>query len=131
MHLVIIGGGPAGYTAAFDAARRGMRVTLAEQSSLGGTCLNHGCIPTKTMRASADALDMARRMAEFGVTGCASPAIDPALVKKRKNGVIDTLRGGLQKTAASLGIELLHGQAQIQGPGKIVEIGRASCRERV
>lgn len=129
MHLVIIGGGPAGYTAAFDAARRGMRVTLAEQSSLGGTCLNHGCIPTKTMRASADALDMARRMAEFGVTGCASPAIDPALVKKRKNGVIDTLRGGLQKTAASLGIELLHGQAQIQGPGKIVVRGESGLVE--
>lgn len=119
MHLVIIGGGPAGYTAAFDAARRGMKVTLAEKSSLGGTCLNHGCIPTKTMRASADALNMARRMAEFGVTGCASPAIDPALVKKRKNGVIDTLRGALQKTAASLGIRLLQGEARIQGPGKI------------
>lgn len=120
MHIVIIGGGPAGYTAAFDAARRGMKVSLVEKSSLGGICLNHGCIPAKTMRTSADALNLARRMAEFGVTGCANPSIDPFMVKKRKNGIIDTLRDGLQKTAADLGIELLQGRAKILGPGKVV-----------
>lgn len=119
MRLVIIGGGPGGYTAAFEAARRGLDVTLVENAKLGGTCLNHGCIPTKTMRASADALIHARRMAEFGVVGCNDPAIDMAIVQKRKNSVISTLHGGLEKSAAALGVKLLHGQATIIGAGKV------------
>ena len=65
--LTVIGGGPGGYTAAFAAARAGMRVTLVECEALGGTCLNHGCIPTKTIKSSAEALEMAQNAAEFGV----------------------------------------------------------------
>lgn len=53
--LTVIGGGPGGYTAAFAAARAGMEVTLVEAAHLGGTCLNSGCIPTKTLKASAEA----------------------------------------------------------------------------
>lgn len=119
MHLVIIGGGPAGYTAAFDGARRGMRVTLVEKSWPGGTCLNHGCIPAKTMRASADALNMAKRMLEFGVTGCGQATIDPAAVKKRKDNVINVLRQGLTKTFASLGIRLIQGGAFVRNRNQI------------
>ena len=51
MRITVIGGGPGGYTAAFEAARCGCAVTLIETEALGGTCLNHGCIPTKTLRA--------------------------------------------------------------------------------
>lgn len=57
MKLTIIGGGPGGYTAAFAAAKAGVEVTLVERAHLGGTCLHTGCIPTKTLRSSADALD--------------------------------------------------------------------------
>lgn len=120
MRLVIIGGGPAGYTAAFEAARRGMEVTLVENARLGGTCLNQGCIPTKTIRASADALVTARRLSEFGVTGCPDPAIDLEIVQKRKNTVISTLVNGLEKTAASLGVRLVKGQATIKDAEKIM-----------
>ena len=66
--LTVIGGGPGGYTAAFAAARAGMEVTLVEAAHLGGTCLNSGCIPTKTLKASAEALETALRLAEFGIT---------------------------------------------------------------
>ena len=59
IRLTVIGGGPGGYTAAFAAARAGMSVTLVESGYLGGTCLNNGCIPTKTLKASADALELA------------------------------------------------------------------------
>ena len=119
MNLAIVGGGPAGYTAAFEAAKRGLKVTLIEKAHLGGTCLNHGCIPTKTMRASGDALIMARRMAEFGVRGCAGPEIDPGAVLGRMKTVISTLTGGLQKTCANLGVRLMHGDASLAGPRKI------------
>lgn len=119
MRLTIIGGGPGGHTAAFEAAARGMEVTLVEKAALGGTCLHHGCIPTKTMRASADALVIAWRMAEFGVTGCAAPGIDPAAVQKRKNSVINTLTGGLEKTCVKLGIKLVHGTAEIKNAAEV------------
>ena len=66
MRLTIIGGGPGGYTAAFAAAEKGCEVTLIENSALGGTCLNRGCIPTKTMRASADAFGMASVLPNMG-----------------------------------------------------------------
>lgn len=114
MRLTIIGGGPAGYTAAFEAARRGCEVTLVERETLGGTCLNHGCIPTKTLRASADAMDMARRLAGYGVTGCAAPEIDAEAVQRRAASVIGILRGGLEKTCDRLGIRRLQGAARVR-----------------
>ena len=78
IRLTVIGGGPGGYTAAFAAARAGMSVTLVESGNLGGTCLNNGCIPTKTLKASADALELALRLSQFGITGQGVPAVDPA-----------------------------------------------------
>ena len=113
MRVIIIGAGPGGYTAAFEAAARGMEAVLVEGAALGGTCLHHGCIPTKTLRAGADALALARRMAEFGVTGCGEPAIDPVAAQKRKNAVIGILTGGLEKTCARLGVRLIRGQAEL------------------
>ena len=88
IRLTVIGGGPGGYTAAFAAARAGMSVTLVESGNLGGTCLNNGCIPTKTLKASADALELALRLSQFGITGQGAPAVDPAavLVRKEKAG---------------------------------------------
>ena len=82
--LTVIGGGPGGYTAAFAAARAGMEVTLVEAAHLGGTCLNSGCIPTKTLKASAEALETALRLAEFGITCEGTPHVDPAAVLARK-----------------------------------------------
>lgn len=113
MRLTIIGGGPGGYTAAFAAAEKGCDVTLIENSALGGTCLNRGCIPTKTIRASADALCMAARLAEYGVRGCETPGIDPHAVRKRKESVIAILKGGLEKTCAHLKVTCLHGTATV------------------
>ncbi len=111
--LTVIGGGPGGYTAAFAAARAGLQVTLIEREALGGTCLNWGCIPTKTLKASADALELALRLSEFGVVGSGTPTIDAVAVRTRKDKVCDVLRGGLEKTCTKLGIRLLRGQATL------------------
>lgn len=67
--ITIIGAGPGGYTAAFEAAKAGAEVTLVESARMGGTCLNCGCIPTKTLKSSAEALETIRRAAEFGLSG--------------------------------------------------------------
>ena len=114
-HLTVIGGGPGGYTAAFAAARAGLVVTLVESAHLGGTCLNEGCIPTKTLKASTDALDLALRLAEFGVH-CGEVTADIAAMTARKDKVRDILRGGLEKTCAKLKITLLRGHARLLSP---------------
>ncbi|MDE6734932.1 MAG: FAD-dependent oxidoreductase, partial [Desulfovibrio sp.] len=114
MRITIIGSGPAGYTAAFEAARRGCAVTLVERDALGGVCLNRGCIPTKTLRASADAVLLAARLAEFGVTGMGTPGIDAGAVQKRKESVTSILRTGLAKSCERLGISRLHGTARLE-----------------
>ena len=111
--LTIIGGGPGGYTAAFAAARGGMAVTLVEASHMGGTCLNSGCIPTKTLKASADALETALRMAEFGITCDGTPQIDPAALLARKEKVMATLRGGLEKACARFKVRLCKGHGKV------------------
>ena len=87
MKLTIIGGGPGGYTAAFAAAKARVEVTLVERAHLGGTCLHTGCIPTKTLRSSADALDTVARLREFGIAGdcAATPDMSAIVARKRKD----------------------------------------------
>ena len=86
MRITVIGAGPGGYTAAFAAAKRGAEVTLVESKWLGGTCLNCGCIPTKTLKASAEALETVARAAEFGISGVGTPEVDmPAVIARKRN----------------------------------------------
>ena len=66
MHIIIIGAGPGGYETAVEAAKKGIEVTLVSEGPVGGTCLNEGCIPTKTLWKSASLLEEMRRAAEFG-----------------------------------------------------------------
>ncbi|MGC8640708.1 MAG: FAD-dependent oxidoreductase, partial [Isosphaeraceae bacterium] len=68
VEVAILGGGPGGYVAALEAARRGASVVLIEKEKLGGTCLNVGCIPTKVLTTSAELLTQARGAAEFGLS---------------------------------------------------------------
>lgn len=110
--VVILGGGPGGYNAAFSAARKGFEVTLVEQDKVGGTCLNTGCVPTKTIKASTEALHLAKRMNEFGIDfdGTVKPNIEAIITRKSK--VCSTLRGGLEKTCKQLGVTLVIGRGK-------------------
>lgn len=119
MKIIIIGAGPGGYTAAFEAATRGWDVTVIENRQIGGTCLNRGCIPTKSMRACADALEMSKRLSDYAVTGCGQTSIDMSAMQKRKDKIISVLAGGLEKSFAKLKIDYVQGQAQILGTGKV------------
>ena len=113
LRITIIGAGPGGYTAAFDAAKRGAEVTLVESTWLGGTCLNCGCIPTKTLKSSAEALETVRRAQEFGITGAGEASVDMPAVIARKRKVSETLRGGLEKSCAKLKIKVVMGRGQV------------------
>lgn len=111
--LTIIGSGPGGHMAAFAAARAGHSVTLVESAAVGGTCLHTGCIPTKTFKSSADALEKIRHMGNYAITGNADAAISMPDLLARKKNVIGLLTTGLEKTCASLKITLVRGRGRV------------------
>jgi len=117
--LAIIGGGPGGYTAALRAADQGAQVTLVTDEPLGGTCLLRGCIPTKTLRASAHVLDLVRRHEAFGLGGGGPAAPDLALIRRRLAEVIDVQVGGLDRAFQQRQIEVVRGRARLKGPGRV------------
>ncbi len=109
--LVVLGGGPGGYAAAFMAADLGMEVTLVEKDTrLGGTCLLRGCIPSKALLHVGRVVAEAREMQDWGVHFPA-PKIDIDAVRSRKENVIGALTGGLAQLAKRRNVEVVQGQA--------------------
>ena len=110
--LVVIGAGPAGYTAAFRAADLGLRVTLVERwPALGGVCLNVGCIPSKALLHAARVIEEAESMANCGVL-FGKPRIDTERLRLWKNRVVGKLTGGLTLLAKQRKIEVVRGSAR-------------------
>ena len=119
--LVIIGAGPAGYVGAIHAAQQGARVALVEKDEVGGTCLQRGCIPTKILVASAQALRLCREAHAFGISLPMPPEPDWPAMLSRKDKVVATLTKGIQSLLKSHWIELVRGQAQLLAPD-LVEV---------
>ena len=92
--VLVIGGGPGGYPAAIRAAQLGARVTIVEADKLGGTCLNWGCIPTKTMIASVAALHTLKHAADFGLVA-ENVGFDFTKIMARKDANLKKLVGGI------------------------------------
>lgn len=115
--LLVIGGGPGGYLCAERAAQGGMKVCLFEGRHMGGTCLNEGCIPTKTLLNSAKLYRHAKDSAAFGVTA-ENVAFDQAKVIERKGKVVKSLVTGVEKTMKALGITVVTENARIAGRGE-------------
>ena len=108
--LVVLGGGPGGYAAAFMAADLGMEVTLVEKDTrLGGTCLLRGCIPSKALLHVGRVVAEVREMQDWGVHFSA-PKIDIGAVRDRKEKVIDALTGGLAQLAKRRNVRVIQGQ---------------------
>ena len=123
MRIAVLGGGPGGYSAAFEAARLGAEVTLVEKVRLGGTCLNWGCIPTKTILRSAHIVGDTRHAAAYGLAG-APVSVDVAALRARKEGVVDELVGQVEGTAKRLKVEVVYGSGTLAGP-KTIEVAKA------
>lgn len=115
LDAILIGAGQAAPSLAVELAERGQRVALIEGDLLGGTCVNVGCTPTKTLRKSARVAHMVSRAAEFGVmTGLAS--VDFAAAMQRMRARVETSRRGLTGWLdATANVEILHGWASFQG----------------
>jgi len=108
--LVVIGAGPGGYPAAIRAAQLGASVAIVEKEQLGGTCLNRGCIPTKTLIASAEVFLAARNGAEMGIR-TAEVSVDYGAMVGRKDGVVEKLRTGIASLLKANGVSSFSGTA--------------------
>jgi dihydrolipoamide dehydrogenase len=114
--VAIIGGGPAGYTAAIRAAEFGLKVALIEKTpKLGGTCLHVGCIPTKALLFNAEIWDHLKHAAEFGIEGIGAPTLNWAAVLKRKDGIIAKHAKGLDFLMKKHKIAVLQGAGSLTG----------------
>ena len=114
----IIGGGPGGYVAALRGAQLGAKVVLFEKDTLGGTCLNRGCIPTKTLLKSADILRQAEMADKFGVS-VGPIVLDYKKVKGRKDSIVSQLTSGVAGLLKKNGVEVIYKEAKIAGKGRI------------
>lgn len=111
--VAIIGGGPAGYTAAERAAKNGLSTLLFEKSALGGVCLNEGCVPTKTLLYSAKLYDHIKQASKYAVKA-ENPSFDLAKMIARKNKVVKKLTAGIRMKMTEHGVTTVTGAAQIR-----------------
>ena len=123
MKIIIIGAGPGGYETALLAAKRGVEVVLVEAGTVGGPCLNEGCIPTKAFCKNAEVLDGLREAEAFGVTGL-TYGFDFKAVATRKNAVVEQLRGGVEGLLGHKLITLVRGKASFKDAHTITVEGQ-------
>jgi dihydrolipoamide dehydrogenase len=110
--VIIIGGGPAGYSAAEAAGKAGLTTLLFEKGNLGGVCLNEGCVPTKTLLYSAKTYDNALHASKYGVAA-ENVAFDSAKIVARKSKVVRKLVLGVKAKLTSAGVTVVNGEANI------------------
>jgi dihydrolipoamide dehydrogenase len=120
--LIVIGSGPAGYEGAIYASQMGMKVALVEKESwLGGTCLNVGCIPAKSMLQSALMLQKAKKFADYGVkiAGADAPELDFPQVNKRRDEIVKTMTNGVGFLMKKNKVDVLRGFGSIAAKGQV------------
>ncbi|MCP2041549.1 dihydrolipoamide dehydrogenase [Neisseria sp. HSC-16F19] len=117
--VVVLGGGPGGYSAAFAAADEGLKVAIVEQyKTLGGVCLNVGCIPSKALLHNAAVIDEVKHLAANGIKYPA-PEIDVDMLRGYKEKVIAKLTGGLAGMAKARKVDIIQGRGEFAGPNHL------------
>ncbi|OGF11185.1 MAG: dihydrolipoyl dehydrogenase [Candidatus Eisenbacteria bacterium RBG_16_71_46] len=121
--LVVIGTGPGGYVAAIRAAQLGLRTAVVEKDELGGTCLNWGCIPTKSWIVTAHLFEQIKRAKEFGIE-VSEPRIDWAQLVARKDKVVKQLTGGVKTLLTGRQVEIVRGTARLTAANRVTATGK-------
>lgn len=134
--VVVIGGGPGGYTAAIRAGQLGLKTALVEkESKLGGTCLHVGCIPTKALLFSAEIYDHVKDGREFGIEGLDGAKLNWAAIQQRKTGIINKHTKGLDFLMKKNKVTVVPGHGRLTGPAQgglhTVEVGGANGKQQV
>ena len=115
---IVIGAGQGGVPLATTLAKAGRRVALVEREHVGGTCINEGCTPTKTMVASAKVAYFDRRSTDYGVSN-GQVAVDMVAVRQRKRDIVKSFRTGGERRLHDAGVELIRGEARFAGPKEL------------
>ncbi|MGE6219748.1 dihydrolipoyl dehydrogenase [Nubsella zeaxanthinifaciens] len=126
--LIVIGSGPGGYVTAIRASQLGMKVAIVERESLGGICLNWGCIPTKALLKSAQVFEYINHAADYGITTAEAKADFEAVVK-RSRGVADGMSKGVQFLMKKNKIDVIMGAGKVK-PGNKVEVKGADGSQK-
>lgn len=113
--IAIIGGGPAGYTAAERASSNGLKTILFEKNALGGVCLNEGCIPTKTLLYSAKLLTNIKQAGKYGISAEGKAIADLSKIIARKNKIVRKLTAGIRQRLSAHDVTMVSGQAMLNG----------------
>jgi dihydrolipoamide dehydrogenase len=127
--VAIIGGGPGGYVCAIRAAQLGLKSAVIEKGYLGGTCLNRGCIPTKSVLHSAEVVDSVKRSCEFGIDSSFS-AFDLEKVLSRSGDIVSRLRNGVGGLLAKNGVSVINGTARFKDKNTLVVDGSTEVTAR-
>jgi dihydrolipoamide dehydrogenase len=129
--VLVIGAGPGGYVAAIRAGQLGLDTTLVEKDAYGGTCLNHGCIPSKAMISASDLAHGAAHAREMGIYADVSVEMDE--LTEWKDGVVSQLTGGVEKLCKANGVNLIEGRAEFkdENTARIVHGGEGQGSESV
>jgi dihydrolipoamide dehydrogenase len=120
--LAVLGAGPGGYTAAFRAADLGLKVALVERwPTLGGVCLNVGCIPSKALLHAARVVEEARELADQGIR-FGAPEVEPARLRQWKDSIVARLTGGLEALARQRKVTVIRGDARFASPHELAVV---------
>ncbi|KPU45973.1 dihydrolipoyl dehydrogenase [Oxobacter pfennigii] len=129
-NLMVIGGGPGGYTAAIRGAQLGFKVCLVEKQNIGGTCLNTGCIPTKALYKSAEVYNSVKKSEEFGILSH-HISINWELVQQRKTGITQKLKEGILKLIEANNITIINGEAEFVDKNRVLIKGESPEKNRI
>lgn len=129
--VAVIGGGPAGYVAAIRAAQLGAKVIIFEKDTVGGTCLNRGCIPTKTYLKTAEYIHHIDAAASRGIVVNAEHSVDMPKVVAYKNKVVKTLTGGVGSLLKSNDVTLINGEAKLEDATTVECAGKTYKADKI
>ena len=116
--VVIVGGGPAGYTAAIRVAQLGAKATIVEMDTIGGICVNHGCIPAVALARAVELLEMGKNAKDYGITYEGMKVDFPRMMSK-KEAVVRTLVSGVKQMLEAYGVEVIEGKGRLISPSLI------------
>lgn len=126
--VVVLGSGPGGYVAAIRAAQLGFKTAIIEKESLGGICLNWGCIPTKALLKSAQVMEYVKHAKDFGIEASGTPQFESVI--KRSRGVADKMSRGVQYLMKKNKIEVIMGFGKLKAKGQL-EVSKADGSKQV
>lgn len=128
--VAIIGAGPGGYVAAIRASQLGFKTVLVEKDSVGGTCLNRGCVPTKSFVAVAEKMLSQKHLVDFGIEGVSQANVNIKKVVERKNNIVASLKGGIQTLLKGRKVDVVNGTARLVSKSEI-EVATASGSQKI